>query len=190
VDGTTIKGPGPDRGVVFQEYALFPWLTAAQNIEFGLKAKPIKPQQRAEIVEKYLRLTGLSDHRNKYPSELSGGMKQRVAIGRALANDPAIVLMDEPFGALDALTREVMQDELLGIWLEQRKTIIFVTHSIREAVFLGGRIEVMSARPGRIKESVQVPLTYPRDRAGLEFLEIERHVEQLVKSEAERVQRP
>jgi NitT/TauT family transport system ATP-binding protein len=186
VDGRPVTGPGRDRGVVFQEYALFPWRTALQNAEFGPLMRGVSAPERQRIAERYLALVGLGEHLHKYPRELSGGMKQRVAIARALANDPAVLLMDEPFGALDAQTREVMQEELLKIWLGERKTIVFVTHSIGESIYLADEVVVMTARPGRIKEIVAVDLPRPRERGSAEFAAIARHVERLVKEEVQK----
>ena len=183
VDGRPVTAPGRDRGVVFQEYALFPWRTARQNVEFGPLVRRQPPAERRRLAQRYLGMVGLAEHVHKYPRELSGGMKQRVAIARALANDPAVLLMDEPFGALDAQTREVMQEELLKIWLADRKTIVFVTHSISESIYLADDIVVMTARPGRIKEIVRVDLPRPRERGSPEFLAIARTVERLVKEE-------
>ncbi len=162
IDGKKITGPGLDRGIVMQGYALFPWRSVRQNIEFGLEIKNIQPQERNLVSQKYIELVGLHGFENHYPHELSGGMKQRVAIARALAYDPEVLLMDEPFAALDAQTREVLQEELLHVWGETKKTIIFVTHSIDEAVFLADRIAVMSANPGSIQEIVNVQLARPR----------------------------
>jgi len=161
IDGNPVNGPGLDRGIVFQQYALFPWRTALGNVEFGLESKDVAKNKRAEIAQKYLSLVGLTGFESRYPYELSGGMKQRVAIARALAYDPDILLMDEPFGALDAQTREIMQRELLRIWEETHKTVLFITHSIDEAVFLSDRIAIMTARPGLIKQVVNVPLSRP-----------------------------
>jgi NitT/TauT family transport system ATP-binding protein len=158
VDGTPIDGPGIDRGVVFQEYALFPWLSVRRNILYGLENRPLTNARRAEIADRLIRVIGLAGFEHRYPRELSGGMKQRVALARTLACDPAILLLDEPFGALDAQTREIMQDELLRIWLETRKTVLMVTHDVNEAVYLSNRICVMSARPGRIVEEFTVAL--------------------------------
>lgn len=150
IDGKTINGPALDRGIVFQGYALFPWRIALENVEFGLETKKVPNNERDSIAKKYLSLVGLSGFEGRYPYELSGGMKQRVAIARALAYDPDVLLMDEPFGALDAQTRDILQVELLKIWEETHKTILFVTHSIDEAVFLAQRVAIMTARPGVI----------------------------------------
>lgn len=171
IDGKRITGPALDRGIVLQGYALFPWRTVRENVEFGLEIKKIKPKERAEISERYLDLVGLKAFKDRYPYELSGGMKQRVAIARALAYDPEVLLMDEPFAALDAQTREVLQEELLNIWEKTKKTIIFVTHSIDEAVFLADRVAVMTANPGTIKTILKVDLKRPRQasRASAEF---------------------
>ena len=163
VQGRPVTGPGPDRGVIFQQYALFPWLTAKQNVEFGLRLKGLGRRERAERALHYLRLVGLQDFAQALPKELSGGMKQRCAIARAYAVDPALLLMDEPFGALDALTRVQMQDELLATWQQERKTVVFITHDVDEAVYLASRVVVMSPRPGRISEVIDVPLPYPRN---------------------------
>lgn len=159
IDGKPINGPGLDRGIVFQQYALFPWRTAIGNVEFGLESKKVAKEERSEIARKFLSLVGLNGFENRYPYELSGGMKQRVAIARALAYNPDTLLMDEPFGALDAQTREILQRELLRIWEETQKTILFVTHSIDEAVFLADRVAIMTARPGTIKKIVDIPLS-------------------------------
>ena len=157
LDGRPIEGPARDRGIVFQQYALFPWRTAAQNVEFGLDIAGLKAKQRREIAKHHLDLVGLTAFADRYPHELSGGMKQRVAIARSLAYDPEVLLMDEPFAALDAQTRETLQGELLRIWRATGKTIIFITHGIDEAVVLGQRVAVMTSRPGRIKHVVEIP---------------------------------
>jgi NitT/TauT family transport system ATP-binding protein len=157
LDGRPIEGPARDRGIVFQQYALFPWRTAVQNVEFGLDIAGLKARQRREIARHYLDLVGLTAFADRYPHELSGGMKQRVAIARSLAYDPEVLLMDEPFAALDAQTRETLQGELLRIWRATGKTIIFITHGIDEAVVLGQRVAVMTSRPGRIKHVVEIP---------------------------------
>ncbi|MEV4280466.1 ABC transporter ATP-binding protein [Actinoplanes xinjiangensis] len=158
VDGRPVTGPGLDRGIVFQQYALLPWRTAQGNIEFGLEAKGVGRRERAVKAREYLDLVGLAGFHDRYPHELSGGMKQRVAIARSLAFDPDVLLMDEPFAALDAQTREGLQDELLRIWEKTGKTIVFITHGIEEAVYLGQRVAVLTSRPGRIKEVVDVPI--------------------------------
>jgi NitT/TauT family transport system ATP-binding protein len=158
VDDRPIDGPGIERGVVFQEYALFPWLTVRRNILYGLENRALAADERNRIADRLIGVIGLKNFEHRYPRELSGGMKQRVALARTLACDPAILLLDEPFGALDAQTREVMQDELLRIWLETRKTVLMITHDVNEAVFLSNRICVMSARPGRIVAEFRVDL--------------------------------
>lgn len=167
-----VERPGRDRAVVFQQAdsSLFPWLTVRENVEFGLKMKKLPKAQRRVLSDRYIELVGLAGHDAKFPRELSGGMKQRVQLARVLANDPAILLMDEPFGALDAMTRRTMQKELARIWRETSKTVIFVTHDIQEAVLLGERIAIMSAGPSaRISDIYEVPLSYPRDAAAPEF---------------------
>lgn len=162
VHGDQVKGPSPDRGVIFQQYALFPWLTALENVEFGLRLQGLKKTERREKAMHYLDLVGIADFAHALPKELSGGMKQRCAIARAYAVNPSVLLMDEPFGALDALTRVQMQDELLSTWQKERRTIVFITHDVDEAVYLASRVVVMSPRPGRISEIIEVPLPYPR----------------------------
>src|SRR3954469_15981260 len=159
LDGKPITGPGMDRGVVFQQYALFPWRTALENVEFGLELRGLKAKERREQARSFLDLVGLSGFENRHPHELSGGMKQRVAIARSLAYDPDVLLMDEPFAALDQQTREILQGELVRIWQASKKTIVFITHGIDEAVCLGERVAVMTSRPGRIKTIVNIPLT-------------------------------
>jgi NitT/TauT family transport system ATP-binding protein len=155
LDGQPVQRPGPDRGMVFQSYTLFPWLTVRQNVLFGTRSTPGK-------AESLLLKVGLKGFENHYPKQLSGGMQQRTALARALANDPKILLLDEPFGALDNQTRALMQELLLGIWEADRKTVLFVTHDIDEAIFMASRVAVMSARPGRIKSEVPVELPHPR----------------------------
>lgn len=162
VNGQEVRGPGPDRGVMFQELALFPWRTVLGNVVWGLEAQGRPRAERLAVAERYLDLVGLLPFKDAYPAELSGGMKQRVALARTLAFDPAVLLMDEPFGALDAQTRELMQEELQRIWLATGKTVLFVTHDVEEAVYLGDRVLVFSARPGRIKAEVAVPFPRPR----------------------------
>ena len=162
LEGRRIEGPGADRGMVFQSYTLFPWLTVRDNVCFGLRERGLPRAEQLAQADAYLVKVGLRGFENHFPKQLSGGMQQRVAIARALANDPRMLLMDEPFGALDHQTRELMQELLLGIWEAQRKTVLFVTHDIDEAVFMGSRVVVMSARPGRIKLDRVVPLAHPR----------------------------
>jgi NitT/TauT family transport system ATP-binding protein len=186
VAGRAIDGAGPDRGVVFQQFALFPWLTAIENVEFGLRMAGVAKAERRMRAQQYLAMVGLAGHEEKFPARLSGGMKQRVAIARALVNDPAILLMDEPFGALDAQTREIMQEELIRITGQERKTVVFVTHSISEAVFLSDRVVIMTAAPGRVKAIVDVPLDHPRDKFSADFTALESHLNQLLRDEIKR----
>jgi NitT/TauT family transport system ATP-binding protein len=162
LDGREVTGPGADRGMVFQSYTLFPWLTVLQNVCFGLREKGIARAEQEAIARPFLAKVGLQDFANHYPKQLSGGMQQRTALARALANDPRILLMDEPFGALDHQTRELMQELLLSIWEGERKTVLFVTHDIDEAIFMGNRVVVMSARPGRIKAVFDIDIPRPR----------------------------
>ena|SRR5579872_443819 len=169
-----IERPSIDRGMVFQSYALFPWLNVVGNVEFGLERKGIPKRERRQIALRYLQSVSLQDFAERRVDELSGGMKQRVAIARAFATDSSIILMDEPFGALDALTRGELQRQLLQVWHEYRKTIIFITHSVVEAITLADRIVVMSARPGRIKKIVDIPLSHPRDPTSDGFRDYER----------------
>lgn len=186
VEGKKITGPGPERGMVFQEYALFPWMTVAQNIAFGLE---VQKKDKAEIdltVNQLLDLLHLTDFRDRFPKDLSGGMRQRVAIARVLALDSPIMLMDEPFGALDALTRRNLQDELLRIWEKLGKTILFVTHSIEESIYLADRIVVMTYRPGTVKRDQYVNMPRPRDPASAEFNELKRELGRLVMEEQQR----
>ena len=157
-----VSGPGPDRGMMFQEFALFPWKTVAGNVAWGLEVQGRSKAEIDPIVQQYLEIMNLAEFRNHYPAEISGGMKQRTALARVLAFDPKVLLMDEPFGALDAQTRETMQEEVTKIWERTRKTIVFVTHDIEEAVFLGDRVVVLSARPGRIREDIRIELPRPR----------------------------
>ncbi len=187
VDGRPVTGPGPDRGVVFQEYVLFPWLTVAENVEFGPLLKGLGAAERRQLAARYLELVGLTAHAGKFPVQLSGGMKQRVAIARALANNPSIILMDEPFGALDAQTRETLQDELSRIQRVEHKTIIFVTHSIREAVYLADRVLVMTSAPGRIRQVFAIKLPELRDRFAPEFTHYESEIARVVKEEVAKV---
>jgi len=189
VYGAEVQGPGPDRGMMFQEFALFPWKTVAGNVAWGLEAQNFPKDKRDEIVARYLELTGLSDFRNHYPAELSGGMKQRAALARVLAFDPKVLLMDEPFGALDAQTREAMQEELMNLWERTKKTVVFVTHDIDEAVFLADRVVVLTARPARIREEVKIDLPRPRDiavRKSVQLLEYRNYIWDLIRSESQR----
>jgi NitT/TauT family transport system ATP-binding protein len=185
-DGQLVTAPGPERGMVFQEYALFPWMTVEDNIAFGLE---IKGQPKARIratVDQLLAMLSLADFRQRYPKDLSGGMRQRVAIARVLALDSPVMLMDEPFGALDALTRRNLQDELLRLWSGLKKTILFVTHSIEEAIYLADRIVVMTYRPGTIKRDILVDLPRLRDPAAADFNALKRELGQLVMEEQQR----
>ncbi len=186
VDGTPVAGPGPERGMVFQEYALFPWMTVAQNIGFGLEIRGAPRARVEETVERLLGMLSLLDFRQRYPKDLSGGMRQRVAIARVLALDSPVLLMDEPFGALDALTRRNLQDELLRIWAELGKTILFVTHSIEEAIYLADRIVVMTYRPGTVKRDLLVGLPRVRDPVAPEFNALKRELGMLVMEEQQR----
>jgi NitT/TauT family transport system ATP-binding protein len=185
-DGAEVQGPGPERGMVFQEYALFPWMTVEQNVGFGLEIKGMPKAEIAGRVSDLLGILSLSDCRQRYPKDLSGGMRQRVAIARVLALDSPIMLMDEPFGALDALTRRNLQDELLRIWAELKKTIIFVTHSIEEAIYLADRIIVMTYRPGTVKRDILVDLPRVRDPAAPGFNALKRGLGELVMEEQQR----
>ena len=186
VEGKPVAGPGPDRGIVFQHFALFPWKTVIQNVLYGLEKQGMGRQERLRRAAEFVDLVGLTGFEDSYPSQLSGGMKQRAAIARTLAVDPHILLMDEPFGALDAQTRSLMQGELLRLWQRSRKTVIFVTHDVQEAVFLAERIAVMSARPGHIKEIVET--RFDKGDPGLSrspaFVEMVDHVWNLVRGEA------
>lgn len=180
LDGEKISGPNPKVGIVFQEYSLFPWRNVIDNVAFGLEMQGMGQEERYARAELYLDLVGLSQFSKSYPSELSGGMRQRVAVARALALDPLILLMDEPFGALDAQTRNLLQNELLEIWGKTKKTIIFVTHSVDEAVFLGDRLIVLTTRPGSVCEAISIELPRPRDRTGPEFAQVRRKVLDLI----------
>jgi ABC-type nitrate/sulfonate/bicarbonate transport system ATPase subunit len=187
LDGAPVEGPGADRGMVFQSYTLFPWLTVRQNIRFGLREKGMPVTQQDEIAAHYLERTGLAAFEHHFPKMLSGGMQQRTAIARALANDPKILLLDEPFGALDNQTRGLMQELLLGIWEAEKKTVLFVTHDIEEAIFVAGRVVVMSARPGRIKAEVTVDLPHPRHytvKTTPEFSTLKARLTEEIRSEA------
>jgi NitT/TauT family transport system ATP-binding protein len=172
LNGDLIKGPGPERGMVFQEYSLFPWRTVLDNVAFGPELQGINKDERYERARQYIRMVDLERFEARFPHELSGGMKQRVAIARALVNDPKAILMDEPFGALDAQTRNIMQSELLRIWEKEKKTVVFVTHSVDEAIYLADRIVILSARPGSIKDIIEIDLLRPRVRTSLEVNKI------------------
>jgi len=187
LDGRRIIAPGPDRGMVFQSYTLFPWLTISQNIAFGLTEKGMNEAQAKDIVAAYIDKVGLRGFENHWPKQLSGGMQQRTAIARALANDPAILLLDEPFGALDNQTRALMQELLLGIWERERKTVLFATHDIEEAIFIASRCLVMSARPGRIKADLPIALPYPRHytlKTSPEFSDLKARLTEEIRAEA------
>lgn len=188
VDNRVITEPGPDRGMVFQEYALFPWMTVEENIVFGLRIKKIPEETVRQTLENLLGILKLTEFRDRFPKDLSGGMRQRVAIARVLALNPPIMLMDEPFGALDALTRRSLQDELLKIWQENKKTIVFVTHSMEESIYLADRIVVMTYRPGTIKRDIMVTLPHPRDPSDIEFNRLKGEISRLVMEEQERSQ--
>jgi len=162
LDGQPVTAPGPDRGMVFQSYTLFPWLSVRDNVCFGLRERGAPRAEQLAVADRFIAQVGLKGFENHHPAQLSGGMQQRTALARALANDPKILLLDEPFGALDHQTRELMQELLLGIWEEHRKTVLFVTHDIDEAIFMASRVVVMSARPGRIKCDIAVELPHPR----------------------------
>jgi NitT/TauT family transport system ATP-binding protein len=180
LDGTEVTGPTTDMGVVFQEYHLFPWLTVAENVGFGLERSDRSPDEREARVDEMLELVGLTEFRDAYPKSLSGGMKQRVAIARSLAVDPDLLLMDEPFGAVDAQTREMLQRELLDVWASTGKTVLFVTHDVAEAVTLADRIVVMAAEPGRVREVVDVDVERPRERGDAAFAEHVGRVRELI----------
>jgi NitT/TauT family transport system ATP-binding protein len=186
LDGNLIDKPGPDRGVVFQEYALFPWLTVMDNIMVGLKEKRLPRSECGRVAQSYIAMAGLRGFEKKYPHELSGGMRQRVSLIRALAIDPRILLMDEPFAAVDAQTRGVLQRELLRAWQSTGQTILFITHNLEEAIFLGQRVIVMTARPGRIKDIIDVDLPYMRDATTEAFNELRRIASMSIEDEVSR----
>ncbi len=193
IDEELVTGPGPDRCVVFQQYAVFPWLTVRENIEFGLKLQVNykSPQKRRAIADYFIDLVGLKEFTAAYPKELSGGMKQRVAIARAYAVNPQVLLMDEPFGALDAQTRQFMQESLLDIWQKEKKTVLFITHSVEEAIFLSSRIVVMATRPGRIREIIPVDIPYPREvgvKTHTRFITLRAQVDRIVREEFQKRQ--
>ena len=184
-NGKKVSAPGAERGMIFQEYALFPWRATRKNIEFGLEIKGMPKEERRRIVQHYVELVGLKGFEEAYPGELSGGMKQRVGIARVLANSPEVLLMDEPFGSLDALTRNYMQKELTRIWEKEKKTILFVTHSVDEAVYLADRVVILTARPGRVKKIISVNLTRPRIRASSELSSLRLEVLEELENEIE-----
>jgi len=190
LDGQPVQGPGPERGVMFQEYGVFPWLTVRQNIQFGLKLKAnnVSAGQCEDIVKRYLSLMGLSDFADHFPKHLSGGMRQRLALARAYAVKPQFLLMDEPFGALDAQTRSAMQDLLLEVLRVEGKTVMLITHSVDEAIYLSSKIVVVTARPSRVREVIEVPFGYPRAEGVHDdprFLELSKHIRKLVMFEYE-----
>ncbi|WP_315725236.1 MULTISPECIES: ABC transporter ATP-binding protein [unclassified Bradyrhizobium] len=190
LDGSEVKGPGADRGMVFQSYTLFPWLTVRENIAFGLRERGVPEDKRNAIADRFIQQIGLQGFENHWPKQLSGGMQQRCAIARALANDPKILLLDEPFGALDNQTRVLMQEMLLGIWERDQKTVLFVTHDIEEAIFLGSRVLVMSARPGRIKADIKIDLPHPRSykiKTSPEFVALKERLVEEIRAEALKV---
>jgi NitT/TauT family transport system ATP-binding protein len=187
LDGHEVTSPGADRGMVFQSYTLFPWLTVRENIAFGLQERGISQAERRKIADAFIHQVGLTGFENHWPKQLSGGMQQRTAIARALANDPKILLLDEPFGALDNQTRALMQEMLLGIWERDQKTVLFVTHDIEEAIFLGSRVIVMTARPGRIKAELTVDLPHPRSykvKTTPEFVALKERLVEEIRTEA------
>jgi NitT/TauT family transport system ATP-binding protein len=187
LDGVEVRKPGPDRGMVFQSYTLFPWLTVTDNIGFGLRERGVPEAERTRIAHEWCTRVGLKGFERHYPKQLSGGMQQRTAIARVLANDPKIMLLDEPFGALDNQTRALMQETLLDIWQRDTKTVLFVTHDIEESIFLASRVVVMSARPGRIKADVRVDLPYPRHytiKTSPEFSALKARLTEEIRTEA------
>ena len=187
LDGVPVEGPGADRGMVFQSYTLFPWLTIEQNIRFGLRERGMPEAQQKERAAYFIAKVGLRGFEQHFPKQLSGGMQQRTAIARALANDPKILLMDEPFGALDNQTRVLMQELLLGIWEAERKTVLFVTHDIDEAIFMANRVAVFSARPGRIKTELAVDLPHPRHytiKTSPEFMDLKARLTEEIRTES------
>jgi NitT/TauT family transport system ATP-binding protein len=186
VSRVPVTTPGPDRGMVFQEYALFPWMTVEGNIAFGLEIRGMAKAQIKAKVDDLLDMLGMKEFRHRFPKDLSGGMRQRVAIARILALDSPIMLMDEPFGALDSLTRRSLQDELLRIWRTVGKTVVFVTHSIEEAIYLGTRVVILTYRPGTIKQDLTIDLPYPRDSNSVAFNAIKRDLAEIVHAEHER----
>ena len=190
LDGREVTGPGADRGMVFQSYTLFPWLTVRENIAFGLRERGMPEDKRNAVADRFIQQIGLNGFENHWPKQLSGGMQQRCAIARALANDPKILLLDEPFGALDNQTRVLMQEMLLGIWERDQKTVLFVTHDIEEAIFLGSRVLVMRARHGRIKADIKIALPHPRSykiKTSPEFVALKERLVEEIRAEALKV---
>jgi NitT/TauT family transport system ATP-binding protein len=180
IGGEEVTGPDPKMAMIFQDYSLFPWRTVIENIAFGLEMRDVGKEEREKVASDYLDLVGLIEFGKNFPYELSGGMRQRVAVARALAIDPSVLLMDEPFGALDAQTRNMLQKEILEIWEKTKKTVLFVTHSVDEAVFLADRIVVLTSRPGKVKEVISINLPRPRDRTSPDFANIRRYVLSLI----------
>jgi NitT/TauT family transport system ATP-binding protein len=187
VDDVAVTGPGPDRAVVFQEAGLMPWMTVRKNVEYGLKLQGLSKDERKEKAEMYLRMVHLLKYANSLPHQLSGGMRQRVSIARALALQPKVLLMDEPFSALDAQTRDLLHEELQRIWQETGKTIVFVTHNLREAVYLADRVLIMTAAPGSIKKIVPIPFAHPRSKSSADVSMFTAELHELIKSEVEKV---
>ncbi len=182
-EGRKIEKPDAERGMVFQQYTLLPWRTVLKNVGLGLEIKGVPKEERDNVARKFIRMIGLEGFEDAYPYELSGGMQQRVAIARTLANDPKIVLMDEPFGALDAQTRTILQNELLKIWEKDKKTVVFITHSVEEAVYLSDRVIIMTARPGKVKDIVDINIDRPRKRNSMEFVAYKKEIVDKLKDE-------
>ncbi len=176
IDGQAVTSPHPKRITIFQEYALLPWLTVLGNVQYGLRIQGWRRRETLETAQKYIQMVGLEGYEDRHPHELSGGMRQRVAVARALAVEPEILFMDEPFGALDALTRLKLEEEVTRIWQEKARTVVFVTHDIDEAIYLADRIAVMTPNPGRVRRVLTVPLNRPRDRTDLDFLRLKREI--------------
>jgi ABC-type nitrate/sulfonate/bicarbonate transport system ATPase subunit len=187
LDGVQIERPGPRRGVVFQDYALFPWLNIQQNVEYGLREKGLSKAERRAVAQRFLAMVGLTGFERRFPHELSGGMRQRVALIRVLVIDPEILLMDEPFAAVDAQTRAILQEELQRLWMQTQKTVVFVTHSVDEAIYLADRVTVMTARPGLVKTIVPIDLPRPRDSTSDAFNRYRRQITQLIEVESRKV---
>jgi NitT/TauT family transport system ATP-binding protein len=189
LNGKPVKGPGPDRGFVFQEFALYPWKTVLGNVSFGLEIQGMKREEAKETAEKYIETIGLQGFENAYPHTLSGGMKQRVGIARALAYDPEVLLMDEPFGSLDAQTKKLMQQELLRVWSQTRKTVLYVTHSVVEASFLADRVVVLTARPSKVKGIIDIDIPRPRSYTDENYLDVRERILGLLDEEVARAYR-